>query len=127
MLQFPRPALHRCKAALSAYTHRRTMPPDAPDCDSTQAFATALRRMGLIAYDAPPPRVTPLTGGVSSDIVRADLPSGPICLKRALPRLKVQADWQAPVERNRWEVAWMKVAAAIEPAAVPRVLGEDSE
>ena len=56
-------------------------------------------------------RFSPLTGGVSSDIVRVDLPDGPICFKRALPKLKVQADWQAPVERNRWEVEWMRVAA----------------
>jgi aminoglycoside phosphotransferase (APT) family kinase protein len=102
------------------------MPSEAPDCDSTQTFATALRRMGLIAHDTVPASVTPLAGGVSSDIVRVNLPSGPICLKRALPKLKVQADWRAPVERNRWEVAWMKVAGAIEPAAVPRVLGEDT-
>jgi len=83
--------------------------------------------MGLIAHSAPVPALSPLAGGVSSDIVRVDLPSGPICLKRALPRLKVKADWQAPVERNRWEVAWMRLASAIEPTAVPRVLGEDPE
>ena len=100
-------------------------PTNAPDCASTQGFVPALRRMGLLAQDAAPPPLLPLPGGVSSDIVRVDLPSGPICLKRALPKLKVKADWQAPVERNRWEVEWMRVAAAIEPTAVPHVLGED--
>ncbi len=48
-------------------------------------------------------------------------------MKRALPKLKVAADWRAPVERNHWEVEWMRVAAAIVPAAVPRILGEDRE
>jgi aminoglycoside phosphotransferase (APT) family kinase protein len=67
----------------------------------------------------------PLAGGVSSDIYRVDLPEGPICVKRALPRLKVAADWRAPVERNRWEVEWMRIAGAIAPAAVPEILGED--
>jgi aminoglycoside phosphotransferase (APT) family kinase protein len=66
-----------------------------------------------------------LPGGVSSEIFRIDLPSGPVCLKRALPKLKVAADWRVPVERNRSEVDWMRVAGAIVPAAVPSILGED--
>ena len=62
---------------------------------------------------------------MSSDIYRADLPSGVVCVKRALPKLKVAADWEVPVERNRYEVEWLRVAAGIVPAAVPRLLGED--
>lgn len=46
--------------------------------------------------------LTPLTGGVSSDIYRADCGSLTCAVKRALPKLKVAADWRAPVERNRW-------------------------
>jgi aminoglycoside phosphotransferase (APT) family kinase protein len=68
-----------------------------------------------------------LTGGVSSEIYRVDLPTGSLCLKRALPKLKVDADWRVPVERNRWEVEWMRVAGAIVPGAVPAILGEDRE
>jgi aminoglycoside phosphotransferase (APT) family kinase protein len=89
-------------------------------------FLTALARMGLL-QPGERPAVTPLTGGVSSDIVRVDLAAGPICVKRALPKLKVEADWQAPVERNRYEMQWMQVAAGIIPTAVPRILGEDRE
>ena len=80
--------------------------------------------MGLIGADETA-RIQALAGGVSSDIVRADLARGPVCIKRALARLKVKADWRAPVERNRWEVEWMRTAAAIVPDAVPRILGED--
>ena len=69
--------------------------------------------------------LTPLTGGVSSEIYRVDLPTGPICVKRALAKLKVAADWRAPVERNRWEVEWMRIAGEIAPGAVPAILGED--
>jgi len=69
--------------------------------------------------------LTPLTGGVSSEIYRVDLASGPVCVKRALGKLKVAADWHAPVERNRWEVEWMRIAGGIVPAAVPAILGED--
>jgi aminoglycoside phosphotransferase (APT) family kinase protein len=68
----------------------------------------------------------PLAGGVSSDIYRAGLRHGSVCIKRALPKLKVAADWRAPVERNHWEVEWMRVAGAIVPQAVPRILGEDA-
>jgi len=71
--------------------------------------------------------LVPLAGGVSSDIYRAELPSGVVCVKRALGRLKVAADWQVPVDRNRFEVDWMRVAGGIVPNAVPQVLGEDRE
>ena len=51
-----------------------------------------------------------LTGGVSSDIWRVDLPRGSVCVKRALAKLRVKADWRAPVERNGYEAAWMRIA-----------------
>ena len=86
----------------------------------------ALTRMGL-RRAGESPTISPLPGGVSSDIVRVDLDGGPICVKRALPRLKVEADWQAPIERNRYEVEWMRTAGRIVPGAVPRILGEDRE
>jgi aminoglycoside phosphotransferase (APT) family kinase protein len=89
-------------------------------------FIAALHRMGLIRADETP-AIHPLAGGVSSDIVRADLAAGPVCIKRALPKLKVAADWQAPVERSRFEVEWMRVAGGIVPEAVPRIAGEDRE
>ena len=68
-----------------------------------------------------------LTGGVSSDIWRIDLASGPICIKRALAKLRVAADWQAPVERNRYEARWMQRANAAVPGAAPGLLGIDDE
>lgn len=72
--------------------------------------------------------ITALEGGVSSDIYRVDLPSGvTVCVKRALAKLRVAADWLAPVSRNRWEAEWLRLAGAIVPSAVPRVLGEDRD
>jgi aminoglycoside phosphotransferase (APT) family kinase protein len=56
-----------------------------------------------------------------------DLASGPVCVKRALPRLKVQALWEAPVERNRYEFEWFRVAGEAAPGAAPRLLGRDAE
>jgi aminoglycoside phosphotransferase (APT) family kinase protein len=84
-----------------------------------QAIIDALDRMHL-------PGATTgerLTGGVSSDIWRIDLPAGPICVKRALAKLRVAADWQAPVERNLYEARWMRHAAGY----APRLLGQDEE
>lgn len=70
--------------------------------------------------------VAPLTGGVSSDIVRVTLAdSRRFCAKRALEKLKVATDWQAPLERNHYEVAWLRRANAIVPGAAPAVIGED--
>jgi len=97
-----------------------------PDPAAASDFLTALRRMGLAGAHEHPV-IQPLAGGVSSDIVRAQLARGPVCIKRALPKLKVQADWQAPVERNRWEVEWMRTAATVVSDAVPAILGEDAE
>lgn len=47
--------------------------------DPRPAVAAFLRRAGLLAAGDPDPVLTPLTGGVSSDLWRADLPSGPVC------------------------------------------------
>lgn len=90
------------------------------------AILASLRRMGLLA-SGESAALEPLAGGVSSDIYRVQLAAGTVCVKRALPRLKVAADWRAPTERNRYEVAWMRFAASVVPDAVPRVLGADDE
>src|SRR4029453_1545721 len=96
----------------------------SPEAGGGQGLVASLRRMKLASAHTPID-LTPLQGGVSSDIFRADLPSGVVCVKRALSRLKVAAEWQAPVERSRYEVEWMRVAAGVVPNAVPPVLGED--
>ena len=84
----------------------------------------ALHRMSLLAPGASAAGER-LTGGVSSDIWRVDLPDGPVCVKRALAKLRVAADWQAPVERNRYEARWMRRANAAVPGVAPRLLGSD--
>lgn len=70
--------------------------------------------------------VEPLTGGVASDIARVDLPGRSYCVKFALARLRVAADWFAPVHRSRAEYAWLTVAGALVPDAVPRLFGYDA-
>jgi aminoglycoside phosphotransferase (APT) family kinase protein len=96
------------------------------DDAQTAALIAALRRMALIAPEETP-TLTVLTGGVSSVIALVQTAHGPLCIKRALPRLKVSAEWFAPVERNRAEVAWMKIAGKVVPRSVPGILGEDAQ
>ncbi len=97
--------------------------PHSPDGISNE-LADALVRM--VTVSAHTQSVwTPLAGGVSSEIFRVDLPTGPICVKRALSKLKVAADWRVPVDRNRFEVEWMRVVSEIAPTAVPQILGDD--
>ncbi|MEQ8393857.1 phosphotransferase [Thalassobaculum sp.] len=86
----------------------------------------ALRRMKLVGAGEIPV-ATALTGGVASDIWRIDSARGAFCVKRALARLKVAAEWLAPVERNVFEVAWFREARAEVPSAVPELLGHDAE
>ena len=96
------------------------MPNPAPPQD----ILDSLVRMRLMQPDAAPTGEA-LTGGVSSDIWRIDLPGGPVCVKRALAKLRVEADWRAPVVRNLYEARWMRRAAAAAPGAVPALLGQD--
>lgn len=70
---------------------------------------------------------SPLSGGVSSDIWRLEGVHGPVCLKRALTKLKVKDDWFAPITRNASEVAWLQAIAAMLPDNVPEVLHHDEE
>ena len=98
--------------------------PRPPGSPVPEALCGALCRMGLLAQ-GDYAGGQPLSGGVSSDIWRIDLPAGPVCIKRALAKLKVAAEWHAPVERNTFEVAWIRCAASISPDSVPEVVGED--
>jgi aminoglycoside phosphotransferase (APT) family kinase protein len=91
---------------------------------SHEPLEAALARMGLVAPGVPV-SVTPLAGGVSSDIVRVDAGGATFCVKRALEKLKVAADWRAPVARNHSEAEWLRVAGEIVPEAAPRLLAED--
>jgi len=91
----------------------------------TAALTESLRSLGLAAKDEEP-LYQVLTGGVSSQIWRVDLRRGPVCVKRALPKLRVEREWLAPIERNHYEFAWLRVVSAIAPHAVPRLLAHDA-
>ena len=68
--------------------------------------------------------VSPLAGGVASDIARVEVGGKTFCVKFALEKLKVAQDWRAPVHRNRAEYAWLEFAASIDPSSVPQLFGQ---
>jgi len=82
-----------------------------------------LRAGGFLSGDAVPD-LQPIAGGVSSDVFQVETAQGPVCVKRALAKLRVLADWRAPVERSHYEVEWLRTARAFVGDAVPEVLLE---
>lgn len=90
-----------------------------------EAVVSTLRRLGL-AGRVEAVRLTPLAGGVSSDIHLAEAGERRFCVKRALSRLKVAALWEAPLSRNATEAAWFRTVGAWMPDRVPEILGEDA-
>ena len=67
--------------------------------------------------------VVPLTGGVASDIAMIRFRDRKLCVKFALPKLKVAADWRAPVHRNAAEYAWMELASRTFPESAVKLFG----
>jgi aminoglycoside phosphotransferase (APT) family kinase protein len=88
---------------------------------------TMRRFLETLGFGERPDRAFPLTGGVSSDIWFVEARGRKLCIKRALPALRVAAEWRAPVERNHFEYAWFQRVARILPNAVPPLLGHDEQ
>lgn len=89
-------------------------------------ISTFLRQSGLVA-DLAMARLTPLTGGVASDIWKVETPDRVFAVKKALPQLRVAQTWLAPVSRNASEVEWLREAGRIVPGVVPEILASDAE
>jgi tRNA A-37 threonylcarbamoyl transferase component Bud32 len=88
-------------------------------------FVRALQELGLTNSSAL--QGSPLTGGVSSDIWCVETEHGFVCAKRALSKLRVAADWRAPVERNLYEARWLQVAQMAFAGCAPELLGQHEE
>jgi len=88
-------------------------------------FVRALQELGLSNSSAL--QGSPLTGGVSSDIWCIETENGLVCAKRALSKLRVVADWRAPVERNLYEARWLQVAHLASAGCAPELLGQHAE
>ena len=69
--------------------------------------------------------ITPLTGGVSSDIVIVSQDQRSFVVKQALAKLKVADEWFGDVGRNRVECRALEYCGRAIPAAVPKLLHAD--
>ena len=88
-------------------------------------FRTLLRKRGFIESDAA--RLTPLTGGVSSEIYLVTDGDHRFVVKRALAKLKVDAEWFADTSRNRLEQEYMRYVGSLRPDSMPEIDRSDSE
>jgi 5-methylthioribose kinase len=97
-----------------------------PGSDADPELGLFLIRAGLAQRDSDV-RVAALPGGVSCDVWRVEAGGKILCVKRALPRLRVAKLWEAPVSRGESEWNWLNFARTIVPGAVPRTLAHDTE
>jgi aminoglycoside phosphotransferase (APT) family kinase protein len=72
-------------------------------------------------------KLTPLSGGVSSEIYLVEDGSERFVVKRALPKLKVEQEWLADVSRNAHEAAYLAYVGSFCPQSVPRLISVSAE
>jgi aminoglycoside phosphotransferase (APT) family kinase protein len=94
--------------------------------NALEATIAGLERLGLVEAGSSV-ELVPLTGGVASDIWLVRAGGRAFVVKRALEKLRVAADWHAPVSRNAGEVAWFRRAGQAAPGVVPAILAHDPE
>lgn len=92
------------------------------DDDLRQRCVRLLAELGL-SGPGETCEMRPLTGGVASDVVRVDVSGKSYCIKFALEKLRVAADWRAPVRRSAAEYAWLSYAWRMAPDNAPRLYG----
>ena len=81
-----------------------------------------LRVLGLIGPNEGAEFV-PLPGGVSADVfVARAAGGGEWVLKRSIPRLRVAANWRAPIARWQIEAKWLEFARGVDPHLAPEVV-----
>ena len=93
--------------------------------DAAQEMVDALRALGLARPG--PVLIHPLEGGVSSDVLMMFFGSDAVVVKRSIPKLRVKADWRAPLARSASEVAWLRFVGSLDARLVPAVLAEIPE
>ena len=101
-------------------------PSPGPSAEEQAAEMLALLR-GDGVVSAEDAALTPLTGGVSSEIYLVRDGLRQFVVKRALRKLKVKDDWFADPRRNLNEQAYLRYVQTLLPAAVPRVIFASDE
>lgn len=71
--------------------------------------------------------IEPLTGGVSSSVLKILSGKDQFVLKQALPKLKVNSEWTSDIERGNVEKEALKFLHKIIPGMSPGLIYEDEE
>ncbi len=82
-------------------------------------FLDMLRRDGHVRD--PQARLTPLSGGVSSELYLVEDGAEKFVVKRALAKLKVKDNWFADVSRNATEWKYLEYVGRLMPGVVPKL------
>jgi aminoglycoside phosphotransferase (APT) family kinase protein len=85
---------------------------------------TYVREYGLAPVETRV-QVEELAGGVSSSVIAIRGSDVGLVLKQALPKLRVEDEWLAKVERTDTEASALLVYAGLTPRAVPRLIHHD--
>src|SRR3954465_5920006 len=91
--------------------------------ESHTALIAGLRSAGMVR--GAPVTLTPLAGGISSEIFLVQNGGQQFVVKRALAQLRVKEAWFADIGRNRTEQGFFDYAAVVVPENVPRLLCHD--
>jgi aminoglycoside phosphotransferase (APT) family kinase protein len=91
---------------------------------TAQTAETYVREHGLVPGDAPL-HGEELGGGVSSSVIAVRGGAVGLVLKQALPKLRVEDDWHAKVERTDTEASALRLYGSLTPHAVPRLIHHD--
>lgn len=89
---------------------------------TTTDLLQALRKMDLLA-NGDRARVSSMPGAMSSELQKVELGWGKVCLKKSRPCVG-GGDILVPMERNRYEYEWLKLARSALGESVPEVYGE---
>lgn len=89
------------------------------------ALISYLRRHRLLTGKNP--RVAPLAGGISSDILLVETEREHLVVKRALKKLRVKDDWHCDTARNITEYNAIRYAGKFLNDSVPNILHFDEE
>lgn len=98
--------------------------PELSHLDSS-GFLDLLKKDGVVRTRNA--KLTPLTGGVSSEIYRVDDGAEIFVVKRALAKLKVKDEWFADVGRNGFERMFLEYVGRFRPESVPALRAASGE
>jgi aminoglycoside phosphotransferase (APT) family kinase protein len=90
-----------------------------PEPSEAARFLEMLRRDGHIRDSRA--TLTPLRGGVSSELYLVEDGAEKFVIKRALPKLNVKDDWFADVSRNATEWKYLAYVGRLMPGVVPTI------